>query len=137
MTTAAPGLTPAGMAMHVLVPRGAPATLDAEKLDVYRVALEAQAQASALVPDDRRVLRDQLERASLSTVLNIAEGAGRRSRKDKRRHYAVARGSAMESAAVVDVVARRNLADATACAMVRALYVRVVQMLTKLDAALA
>jgi hypothetical protein len=43
----------------------------------------------------------------------------------------------MESAAVIDVVARRNLADATACTAVRALYVRVVQMLTKLDAALA
>ena len=122
MTTAAPG------------PRTP--TLDAEKLDVYRVALEAQSQASTLVPDDRRVLRDQLERASLSVVLNIAEGAGRRSRKDKARHYAIARGSAMESAAVVDVIARRSLAEATACGSVRALYVRVVQMLTKRDAAL-
>jgi four helix bundle protein len=112
-------------------------TLDAERLDVYRVALEAQAQASAMVPEDRRVLRDQLERASLSVVLNIAEGAGRRSRKDKARHYAIARGSAMEAAAIVDVIARRNLADANACANTRALYVRVVQMLTKLDSALA
>ena len=43
----------------------------------------------------------------------------------------------MESAAVIDVMARRNLADATACAVLRALYVRIVQMLTKLDAALA
>ena len=58
MTTAAPGPTTP--------------TLDAEKLDVYRVALQAQAQASALVPEDRRVLRDQLERASLSVVLSFA-----------------------------------------------------------------
>lgn len=123
MTTAAPGPTTP--------------TLDAEKLDVYRVALQAQAQASALVPEDRRVLRDQLERASLSVVLNIAEGAGRRSRKDKARHYAIARGSAMECAAAIDVIARRKLADETACGTVRVLYVRVVQMLTKLDAALA
>jgi four helix bundle protein len=136
MTTAAPGLSPAGPAVHVLAPRPAPA-LDAEKLDVYRVALEAQVQAGALVPEDRRVLRDQLERASLSAVLNICEGAGRRSRKDKRRHYAIARGSAMESAAIVDVIAQRGLANADECARVRALYVRVVQMLTKLDAALA
>jgi four helix bundle protein len=135
MTKAAPGLTPAGPAVHV--PRQAPATLDAEKLDVYRIALEAHAHVAALALEDRRVLRDQIERASLSVVLNISEGAGRRSRKDKRRHYAIARGSAMESAAIIDVTARRNLADATACATVRALYVRVVQMLTKLDAALA
>jgi len=136
MTTAAPGPVPASPAVHVHVSRPAPA-LDAEKLDVYHVALEAQARAASLVPENLRVLRDQLERASLSTVLNIAEGAGRRSPKDKRRHYAIARGSAMESAAVVDVIARRGLADATACAGIRALYVRVVQMLTKLDTALA
>jgi four helix bundle protein len=135
MTTATPGPVPAS-AVHVRVSRQAPA-LDAERLDVYRIALEAQVQAAALVPEDRRVLRDQLERASLSVVLNTAEGAGRRSRKDKARHYAIARGSAMESAAVIDVIARRNLADVTACTSVRALYVRVVQMLTKLDAALA
>jgi four helix bundle protein len=133
MTTAAPATYPAATAVHV----AAPPALDAEKLDCYRVALEAHAQASALVPEHRRVLRDQLERASLSVVLNISEGAGRRSRKDKRRHYAIARGSAMESAAVIDVIARRNLTDATACATVRALYVRVIQMLTKLDTALA
>ena len=136
MTTAAPGPVPGSPAVHVHVSRPGPA-LDAEKLDVYRVALEGHAQAAVLVPVDRRVLRDQLERASLSVVLNISEGAGRRSRKDKRRHYAIARGSAMESAAVIDVISRRNLADAAASAAVRALYVRVVQMLTKLDAALA
>ena len=98
---------------------------------------DAEAQAAELVPADNRILRDQLERASLSVVLNTAEGAGRRSRKDKRRHYAIARGSAMESAAIVDVIARRNLADATVCAAVRGLYIRVIQMLTKLDSALA
>jgi hypothetical protein len=43
----------------------------------------------------------------------------------------------MESAAIIDVIARRSLADATACATVRTLDVRVVQMLTKLHTALA
>ena len=123
--------------MTTFAPGPVPATLDAEKLDVYRVALEAQAEGAALVPADNRVLRDQLERASLSVVLNIAEGAGRRSRKDKARHYAIARGSAMESAAIVDVIVRRDLAEANACANARALYVRVVQMLTKLGEALS
>ena len=101
------------------------------------MALDAQVVAVALLAPEYRVLRDQLERSSLSAVLNISEGAGRRSRKDKRRHYAIARGSAMESAAAVDVIARRGLATAETCARVRAPYVRVVQMLSKLDAALA
>jgi hypothetical protein len=42
----------------------------------------------------------------------------------------------MESAAIVDVIDRRNLADAAACDSTRRLYVRIVQMLTKLDTAL-
>ena len=51
-----------------------------------------------------------MERASLSVVLTIAEGAGRRSRKDKRRFYAMARGSSMEVAAAIDVLRIRRLA---------------------------
>ena len=93
--------------------------LDAEKLDVYAVALELQALASTLVPPQNRVLHDQMERASLSVVLNIAEGAGRRSRKDKRRFYTMARGSACECAAAVDVLRQRHLAPEGACATAR------------------
>jgi hypothetical protein len=72
MTTAAPGTRPAIPAVHVHVSRPA---LDAKKLDVYRVALIAQAEATALVPEDRRVLRDQLERASLSRGSGVARPA--------------------------------------------------------------
>lgn len=56
---------------------------------------------------------------------------------DKRCIYSIARGSAMESAAAVDVVKVRRLAAPQACATVRSLAVRVVQLLTKLDASLA
>ena len=50
------------------------AFLDAEKLDVYRIALEFQAIAWLLVPNRGHAeLRDQLDRASISIVLNIAE----------------------------------------------------------------
>lgn len=108
------------------------AQLDAEKLDVFRVAVEFQALAAGLLPKGQAILRDQLERASVSIVLNIAEGAGRRSRGDKRRFYAIARGSATECAAVVDLVRVRNLAPGEECQKARALLVRV-QMLTKLQ----
>jgi hypothetical protein len=50
------------------------ALLDAEKLDVCRIALEFQSIAGQLVPKRGYAeLRDQLDRASISIVLNIAE----------------------------------------------------------------
>jgi four helix bundle protein len=100
-----------------------PVALDGERLDVYRVAVEAQVTAATLIPAEHRVLRDQLERASVSVVLNISEGAGRRSRKDKRRHYAIARGSAMECAAALDLVNARHMAPEAEARRVRHLYV--------------
>jgi len=52
------------------------ALLDAERLDVYGVALAFQSHASVLALRADAIVRDQLRRASLSVVLNIAEGAG-------------------------------------------------------------
>jgi four helix bundle protein len=105
--------------------------LDAAKLHCYQVALELHAQCSVLVSMLHRVVRDQLERASLSVILNTAEAGGRRSRRDKARYYAIARGSATEVAALLDVLERRRLASPAAIATARRLAVRVVQMLTR------
>jgi hypothetical protein len=60
--------------------------LDASKLHVYGVALELHALCATLVAPLTRIIRDQLERASLSIVLNIAEASGRHSRRDKARY---------------------------------------------------
>ena len=56
------------------------------------------------IPRGHADLRDSLRRAALSVPLNVAEGAGRASEADGARHFAIARGSAMECAAVLDVV---------------------------------
>jgi len=79
-----------GPAAAVCAPLFAGATLlDAEKLDAYRVALEFQAVACQLVPKrGYSELRDQLERASISIVLNTAEGCGRTRRPPIRRRFA-------------------------------------------------
>jgi len=104
--------------------------LDFERLDVYRVALEFQALASSIrLPQGRRELRDQLERAALSIVLNTAEGAGR---VGAARFFAMARGSAMECAAVLDVLRATGIAPRPTCARGRSLLVRIVQMHTRL-----
>ena len=104
----APGFAPAAAPLFA-----GGALLDAEKLDCYRLAVEFQALAGGLVPKRSGLsgLRDQLDRASVSIVLNIAEGAGRFSPADKARFYAIARGSATECAAIVDIALGRGLAS--------------------------
>jgi four helix bundle protein len=106
--------------------------LDANKLHCYQVALELHTQCSTLVALLNRIVKDQLERASLSVVLNIAEAGGRRSRRDKARFYAIARGSATEVAALLDVLAMRRLASSGAIRTGRRLAIRCVQMLTRI-----
>jgi len=112
-----------------------PAFLDCERLDVYRVAVEFQTIAAGLCSRGRLgALRDQLDRASVSIVLNIAEGAGRRTRADKAHFFTIARGSATECAAVLELLAARGLLAAQAHRHGRSLLVRIVQMLTRLIA---
>jgi four helix bundle protein len=108
-------------------------TLDHERLDVYRAALEFLPLALSLVPrQGERYLLDQLERAAQSIVLNIAEGAGRHSAGDKRHHYEIAKGSATECAAILDILRARGLGAAERHAEARALIVRVTQMLSRM-----
>ena len=94
--------TPSTQSAGAPAPHSAP-ILDAERLDVYRVALELQVATANVALKADAVLRDQLRRASLSVPLNLAEGAGQFSRAQKRRYYGVARGSAMECAAIIAV----------------------------------
>ena len=63
---------------------------DHERLDVYQLGLDFIVLANDVVermPRGRGHLADQLSRASTSIVLNIAEGAGKFSKGDKRRYY--------------------------------------------------
>jgi four helix bundle protein len=110
------------------------ARFDFEKLDCYQIALQFNALAGRLVPRGHRELRDQLSRASLSISLNIAESAGRTSRADKAHFIAIARGSAMECAAIVDVLLTSGIVAIGLCREARVSLIRVVQMLTKLEA---
>jgi four helix bundle protein len=109
--------------------------LSFQKLDVYRCAIEFVAvavQVASQIPRGHGELRDQLRRAALSVPLNIAEAAGRSSEADAARHYAIARGSAMECAAVLDVVRALGSLQESQHRQAIELLARVVAMLTKL-----
>ena len=50
------------------------------------------------------VIVDQWKRASLSSVLNLAQGTGRMTSNDKIHYYTIARGSVFECAAILDLI---------------------------------
>jgi four helix bundle protein len=106
-----------------------------QKLDVYRCAIDFLAlsvQFVAKLPKGNASLAEQLRRAALSIPLNIAEGAGRSSDADAARHYAIARGSAMECAAIVDALQVLALLDTTEHVRATETLARIIAMLTKL-----
>jgi four helix bundle protein len=70
---------------------------DHDRLDVYRLSIEYVANAferSSELSGLHRHARDQWLRAAQSIPLNIAEGNGKRSLKDRARFLDIARGSA-------------------------------------------
>ena len=78
-----------------------------EQLDVYRLAIGYVAwvyEKAGVLTGIHRPARDQWLRASQSIPLNIAEGNGKTARADRRRYFEVARGSALECAAIQDVL---------------------------------
>ena len=84
------------------------------------------------LPRGRRYLADQLQRASLSVPLNIAEGAGEFSQQDKKRFYRMALRSATECAAILGFCRRLKLAEEPAISSGQDLLLRIVAMLTGL-----
>jgi four helix bundle protein len=109
--------------------------LSFQKLDVYRCATEFLAltvEFSEEIPRGNAQILDQLRRAATSIPLNIAEAAGRTGEADAARTYAIARGSAMECAAVFDALAILKLVAPDRHRRGIDLLERIVQMLTKL-----
>ena len=102
--------------------------------------MDMVALAHAIVgafPPGHGDLADQLKRASTSIALNIAEGAGEYSRADKARFYRMAKRSATECAAILDVARKIELVSCERLDAGRALLLRVVSMLIKMVRGLA
>jgi len=106
-----------------------------ERLDVYQRAIEFLALSVKVLetfPRGHGNLVDQLRRAALSIPLNIAEGVGKNTTDDQRRYFAIARGSAMECAAILDACRILKLVEAAQVEQGKGLLERVVGMLTKM-----
>ena len=80
-----------------------------EKFQAYQLSIEYWESIILLIkriPSGNAGLKDQLKRAASSISLNIAEGCGRTTQLDRKRYFTIARGSAMECAAISDLLVR-------------------------------
>jgi four helix bundle protein len=104
---------------------------DHEKLNVYREAIAFCGWVGELLVTiaARAAVKDQLDRASTSIPLNIAEGNGKFSVRDRARFLEIARGSALECAACLDVLVVRKLATPDQIENAKENLARIVQML--------
>jgi len=88
---------------------------DHEKLQVYQESLAFVVWLEPILQKLPKTIavRDQLDRASTSIVLNLAEGNGKFTAPDRCRFFDIARGSALECAAGLDVLAAKALCELT------------------------
>ena len=102
-----------------------------EKLIVYRRSLEFAAWSQILIDSlsKKTSTRDHLERAGDSIALNIAEGNGKFSLRDRARFFQMAHGSALECAACLDLFIARGCCEAAAIEKGKLLLEEIVKML--------
>ncbi|OGZ32577.1 MAG: four helix bundle protein [Candidatus Portnoybacteria bacterium RBG_13_40_8] len=84
---------------------------DFEKLDVYKKTKELNKEVLKFLKENKQIdvyLKDQLRRASISMVINIAEGSGKFSKADKRNFYTTARGSTYECVSLFEIISEER-----------------------------
>lgn len=107
---------------------------DHEKLKVYQSAITFITWSTDLLTEvkGKAAVKDQLDRASTSVPLNIAEGNGKFAIRDRCRFLDFARGSALECAACLDVLVAKRLIEAETIRLGKEQLLEVVSMLVGL-----
>jgi four helix bundle protein len=110
------------------------AFFDHEKLEVYRESLAFVAWLEPVLQKLPKsiAVQDQLDRASTSIALNLAEGNGKFTSPDRCRFFDNARGSALECAAALDVLAAKGRLEMAVVVSGKERLCRVVSMLVGL-----
>ena len=111
---------------------------DHEKLKVYQAAIRFVSWSTDLLShvEAKAAVKDQLDRASTSIPLNIAEGNGKFAIKDRCRYLDFARGSTLECAASLDVLVAKRLSDDSTVASGKEQLFEIVSMLMGLISSL-
>lgn len=113
--------------------------LDHERLIVYQRAIAFITWSSALNKEigPSGDVRNQLDRASTSIPLNIAEGNGKFSIRDRIKYLDIAYGSALECSACLDVVVAKMAAVPARVAEGKQIIEEIVNRLVRLRESIA
>lgn len=79
---------------------------DFEKLDVYQEIKQTNKKVLQFIFEELKepYLHEQWKRATMSVMLNLAEGTGRMSASEKKHFYTISRSSVFECVAIMDIV---------------------------------
>lgn len=103
-----------------------------ENLEVYKKAYSANQKVYRILKANKSIpgyAKDQLGRASLSIVLNIAEGSAKFNNRDRKNFYITARGSIFECASLVNFLHDEEEVPATLKQALTGTYEEISRML--------
>ena len=111
-----------------------PTIFDHDKLQVYQAAIQFVGWSDTTLQKVPKgfAVAGQLDRASTSIPLNIAEGNGKFTPPDRCRFFDIARGSALECAAGLDVLVAKKQVTEPEAVEGKTILVRIVSMLVGL-----
>jgi len=116
-----------------------PPLFDHERLDVYQLELQFVRWTADLLEEVTHStatrtaeVSDQLDRASLSALLNTAEGNGKRRRQGRAKFFDDARGSATECAGCLDAMVAKRVVPESRILDGKQLLARIISMLCRL-----
>src|SRR3990167_6995512 len=78
-----------------------------EGFKAYQLSVQLYRECERVIAP--HYVKDQLQRASLSVVLNLAEGSAKPTPKERRRFYSISLASAREVQALIEILGRRDL----------------------------
>lgn len=110
--------------------------LNHQNLEVFQAAkdfsYECYKLSKHLPTEEKFNMVQQIRRAALSVVLNIAEGSSRKSEIERKRFFEVSRGSLIEIDAAFDVANKLGYLANYDCTALEKLMTRTFSMLSKL-----
>jgi len=110
--------------------------LNHQRLKCYEYSMLLAKKMPSLVrkwPKGNYYLADQLKRALASVSLNIAEGSAKSCLKDRARFFAIARGSAAEASAIIDIANAYNMIDPSTYEEFQDKLLQIIKILYKLQ----